>query len=78
MRWSYRIYNRTLLWGAGPVSSMVVPMSKEQWIADVERTQERFADGKLTAEEFAEEMKSMGFDPHEIADMIQEVEDANK
>jgi uncharacterized protein (UPF0335 family) len=52
-------------------------MSKEQWISDVERAQEEFADGKLTAEEFTKHMKWMGFDPPEIAEMIREIEENN-
>lgn len=48
-------------------------MCKEQWIADVERLEEQFADDKLTADEFAKEMRWMGFDPKEIAEIIARV-----
>ncbi len=49
-------------------------MSKDQWIADVERTEERFADDKLTADEFRAEMKSFGFNENEIADIVARIQ----
>lgn len=48
-------------------------MSKDQWIADVERLEERFADDQLTADEFTKEMRWMGFDPKEIEEIIARV-----
>lgn len=48
-------------------------MSKEQWIADVERLQERLADEKIDVDTFTAEMRWMGFYDPEIASMISEI-----
>ena len=48
-------------------------MSKDQWIADVEKIQEDFCDDKLTADEFTSEMRWMGFNQKEIDEQIVQI-----
>lgn len=42
-------------------------MSKDQWLAEVERIEWQFADGIIDREEAEHELKVLGFDPAEIA-----------
>ena len=49
-------------------------MSKDLWLADVERTERQFADEMIDRDEAAHDLKVLGFDPHEIATMLDAIE----
>lgn len=49
-------------------------MSKDLWLADVERTWRQFADGIIDRDEAAHGLKVLGFNPHEIATMLDAIE----
>lgn len=49
--------------------------AKELWMAAVEATQDEYADGTLTREEAARELRTRGFDPDEIADMLDAIDE---
>ena len=49
-------------------------MSKDLWLADVERTERQFADGIIDRDEAADDLKRLGFDRHEIRDMLDAIE----
>ena len=49
-------------------------MSKDLWLAEVDRVGEDFADGRITRDEAEAELKRLGFDPQEIADQLDEID----
>ena len=49
-------------------------MSKDLWLADLERTERQFADGMIDRDGAEHELKVLGFDPHEIATMLDAIE----
>lgn len=46
-------------------------MSKDLWQIDYDRIGEDFADGTIDAEEAADRLRRLGFDPGEIADHLE-------
>ena len=49
-------------------------MSKDQWLAEVERIERQFADGIIDRDEAAHDLKVLGFDPAEIAEQLDTIE----
>ena len=48
-------------------------MSKESWIADMERLEEDFCDGKISLETFTAEMKREYFKQSEIEEIVERI-----
>lgn len=48
-------------------------MSKEQWIAGMERLEEDFCDGKISLETFTAEMKREYFKQSEIDEIVERI-----
>ena len=49
-------------------------MSKDLWLADVERVERQFADGIIDRDEAEHDLKVLGFDPPEIATMLDAIQ----
>lgn len=48
---------------------------KNMWIDENEAIAEQFLDDEITEKEFTDRMKSQGFDPDEISDMVSAIEE---
>ena len=49
--------------------------AKEMWMAEIEQAQDEFWSGEISEDEFRSQMKSKGFDPDEIDDMIHAIQE---